>query len=82
MFDKIFMCCGNIYFSILGGRLTTIHRYFGEQNARHMVQCKMVEVQKQKATKDCGVFAVAFLTSLAYNQDPTDGLVQYYQDQL
>ena len=42
----------------------------------------MVQVQTQKGTKDCGVFAVAFLTALAYNQNPADGPIQYCQDQL
>ena len=41
---------------------------------------RMQEVQKQIGTKDCGVFAIAFLTSLAYNQDPVE--IQYCQDQL
>ena len=62
--------------------LNTINNYFGEQNAKRRVQCKMVEIQTQKGTKDCGVFTVAFLTSLAYNQDPADGPIQYYQDRL
>ena len=62
--------------------LNAINIYFGEQNAKRRLQCKMVEVQTQKGTKDCGVFAVAFLTSLAYNQDPADGPIQYCQDHL
>ena len=40
----------------------------------------MQEVQKQKGTKDCGVFVIAFLTSLAYNQDPADGPIQFNQE--
>ena len=40
----------------------------------------MIDVQIQKGSKDCGAFTIAFLTSLAYNQDP--GRIVYHQDQL
>ena len=62
--------------------LDTINNWFGEPNAKRKIQYKMVQVQTQKGTKDCGVFAVAFLTALAYNQDPADGPIEYCQDQL
>jgi len=34
------------------------------------IHCNIAKVQKQKGSRDYGVFAVAFLTSLAYHQDP------------
>ena len=54
--------------------------YFGDQSANCKIQCNMTKVQKQKGSTDCGVFAVAFHTSLTYHLDPTE--VQYCQDQL
>ena len=32
----------------------------------------MVKVQKQQGTKDCGLFAIAMMTSLAHDEDPSD----------
>jgi len=43
--------------------LATVHGYFSEQGSKCKAQGRMREVQKQNGTKDCGVFAVAFLTS-------------------
>ena len=40
----------------------------------------MVPIQKQKGTKDCGVFTIAIMTSLAYDEDPCD--ITYKQDTL
>ena len=31
----------------------------------------MVKVQKQEGTKDCGLFAVAIMTSLAHDENPS-----------
>ena len=60
--------------------LGIIKNYFGDQSTKRKVQSNMAKVQKQKGTKDCGVYAVAFLTSLAYHHDPAE--IQYCQDQL
>lgn len=67
--------------------MDTITNYFGTEskkcrteNKKCKVKCKMIDVQVQKGSKDCGVFVIAFLTSLAYNQDP--GQIVYNQDQL
>jgi len=73
---------GSLFTTLDEETLNTINNYFGEQNAKCRIQCNMVKVQTKKETKNCGVFAVAFLTSLAYNQDPADHLVKYCQDQL
>ena len=40
---------------------------------------KMVPIQKQKGTKDCGLFTIAIMTSLAY-ENPSD--VTYKQNSL
>ena len=40
----------------------------------------MVPIQKQKGTKDCGLFTIAIMTSLAYDENPSD--VTYKQDSL
>ena len=58
----------------------TITNYFGTENKKCKVKYKMIDVQVQKGSKGCGVFAIAFLTSLAYNQDP--GQIVYNQEQL
>ena len=74
----------NIYDSLFTSldeeTLATVNSYFGEKGSKRKVRYRMQEVQKQIGTKDCGVFAIAFLTSLAYNQDPVE--IQYCQDQL
>ena len=63
----------NIYNSLFTSldeeTLATVNSYFGEKGSKRKVQYRMQEVQKQIGTKNCGVFAIAFLTSLAYNQD-------------
>jgi len=41
---------------------------------------KMLPIQKQKRTTDCGVLTIAVMTSLAYDEDPCD--VTYKQDSL
>ena len=74
----------NIYDSLFTSldeeTLTTVNSYFGEKGSKRKVQYRMQEVQKQIEKKDFGVFAIAFLTFLAYNQDPVE--IQYCQDQL
>jgi len=40
----------------------------------------MVQVQKQKGIMDCGVFAIALMTSIAFNGDPSK--VHYQQEAL
>ena len=40
----------------------------------------MVPVQKQQGVTDCGVFAIALMTSIAFNEDPSE--VHYQQDNL
>ena len=57
-----------------------VKNYFGDKSAKRKVKYNMAKVHKQKGTKDCGVYAVAFLTSLAYHHDPAE--VQYCQDQM
>ena len=58
-----------------------INNYFGiESKKRQKVKYNMVDVQTQEGPKDCGLFAIAFLTSLEYNQDPSQ--IVYHQDQM
>ena len=59
----------------------TINNYFMiESKKKHKVKCNMMDVQIQKGSKDYGVFSIAFLTSLVYNEDPSQ--IVYYQDQM
>ena len=39
-------------------------------------EISMKKVQVQAGVKDCGAFAVAFITSLAHGEDPCDVLFQ------
>ena len=39
---------------------------------KQMKCINMVKVQKQQGTKDCGLFAIAMMTSLAHDEDPSD----------
>ena len=43
-------------------------------------EINIVPVQKQNGSKDCGVFAIAMMTSIAYGEDPQN--VTYDQDNL
>ena len=56
---------------------TTIKRSFGLKSAEGL---SMVDVQCQKGTKDCGLFAIAVLTSFLFGEDP--GKVVYKQEKL
>ena len=40
----------------------------------------IMPVQKQNGSKDCGVFAIAMMTSIAYGEDPQN--VTHDQDNL
>ena len=58
-----------------------INNYFGiEGKKRQKVKYNMVDVQTQEGPKDCQLFAIAFLTSLVYNQDPIQ--IVCHQDQM
>ena len=56
---------------------TAIKRLFGLKSVEGL---SMVDMQCQKGTKDCGLFAVAVLTSLLFGEDP--GKVVYKQEKL
>jgi len=56
---------------------TTIKRSFGLKSVEGL---SMVDMQCQKGTKDCGLFAIAVLTSLLFGEDP--GKVVYKQEKL
>ena len=76
----------NIYDSLFTSldeeTLTTVNSYFGEKGSKRKVQYRMQEVLKRIEKEDFIVFAIAFLTSLACNQDPVE--IPYFrgQDQL
>jgi len=40
----------------------------------------MKELQKQKGSTDCGLFAIAVMTSLAHKEDPST--IKYDQDKV
>ena len=47
---------------------TTVKQMFG---LKQMKCINMVNVQKQEGSRDCGLFAIAMMTSLAYDEDPS-----------
>ena len=55
---------------------TTIMRMFGLKKSNEI----MMPMQQQEGSKDCGVFSIAFMTSLAYEEDPSD--INYKQSDL
>lgn len=44
------------------------------------INIQMVPVQKQQGVTDCEAFAIAMMTSIAFNEDPSK--VHYQQDKL
>ena len=73
--------CVNIY-DTLFARLdaetqTTIKRMFALKSVEGL---NMVDIQCQKGTSDCSVFAIAVITSLLFGEDP--GKVTYKQEKL
>lgn len=46
----------------------TITKIFGLKKAREIV---MMPMQQQNGSTDCGVFAIATMTSLAHDEDPS-----------
>lgn len=44
------------------------------------VTVHIMNVSKQAGTQDCGLFAIAFMTSLAYGNNPTTEV--YRQDEM
>ena len=56
---------------------TTVKQMFGLKKADDI---NMVAMQCQKGTKDCGLFAIAIMTSLVFGEDPST--VHYDQDNL
>jgi len=55
----------------------TIKKMFSIKNCNRI---NIVPVQKQSGSKDCGVFAIAIMTSIAYGEDPQN--ITYDQDRL
>ena len=67
--------CVYVYDSLNSGTITTKT----SEKLASMLQCDQPEihiviqsVQQQNNVVDCGVFAIAFTTSLAYGEDPSD----------
>ena len=56
---------------------TTVKQMFGLKKADDI---NVVAMQCQKGSKDCGLFAIAVMTSLAFGEDPST--VSYDQDKL
>ena len=57
---------------------TVIARYLKSQ--LHAVRIRVANVALQKGSSDCGLYVIAMMTSLAYNEDPTTRL--YSQQEL
>ena len=55
----------------------TVKQMFGLKKADNI---NMVAMQCQKGSKDCGLFAIAVMTSLGFGEDPS--IVNYDQDNL
>ena len=55
--------------------LKLINRYHGSS-----CTVKLMNMQQQKGSKDCGLFAIATATSICYGDDPT--MLVYSQDEL
>ena len=56
---------------------TTIMRMFGLKKSSEII---MMPMQEQNGSKDCGVFSIAFMTSLACEEDPSE--IRYKQSDL
>jgi len=56
---------------------TTIKRIFGLKSVEGL---RMVDMQCQEGTSDCGLFAIAVITSLLFGEDPSN--VVYKQNNL
>jgi len=48
---------------------TTIKRIFGLKDVESL---RMVDMQCQEGTSDCGLFAIAAITSLLFGEDPSN----------
>ena len=44
-------------------------RIFGLKKSSEII---IIPMQEQNGSKDCGVFSIAFMTSLAYEEDPSE----------
>ena len=73
--------CANIYdtmFARLDAETrATVKRSFGLKSVEGL---NMVDMQCQEGTSDCGVFAIAVITSLLFGEDPS--MVTYKQEKL
>ena len=73
--------CVNIYdtmFARLDAETrATVKRIFGLKSVEGL---NMVDMQCQEGTSDCGVFAIAVITSLLFGEDPS--MVTYKQEKL
>ena len=55
----------------------TIMKMFGLKKARDII---MMSMQQQAGSTDCGVFAIAVVTSLAHDEDPSE--IKYIQEEM
>ena len=70
MYDSVFTKLGE-------ESRSTILRMFGLKSSSNIV---MVPMQQQSGGTDCGVFAIAVMTSLVFNDDPSE--ITYQQASL
>jgi hypothetical protein len=68
----------SLYSSISSDTIKIIAHLFQFESENFSVS--MMNVHKQVGTQDCALFAIAYMTSIAYSQDPTT--VTYDQDEM
>ena len=72
----------NVYDSMHGNLPTSAQRLVADlvQCREHAIKVQYIDVQWQSGGTDCGLFALAFATSLCGGQDPT--AISYNQGQM
>ena len=67
-----------MYSSLSSGTIKTIASLFRFQSPRFTVKVK--NVARQVGSQDCALYAIAVMTSLSYNEDPT--IIKYLQEEM
>ena len=69
-----------VYDSLNASKLSTETLKLIKQYHGSSCTVRLMNIQQQKGSKDCGLFAIATATSLCYGDDPT--MIVYCQDEL
>ena len=59
----------SLYTSVSHDKVTTIAHLL--RSNTESIAINIMDVGRQRGTQDCGLFAIAFLTSLSFGEDPT-----------